>query len=516
MNKNTMKRVGLCCLLMLAGLSALCSTNGDEKSAPAARKVLVLAERGGLHEGFTATALQWLEEQRERLNMELTVLNSATEIREGELPKYQLVLQLNYPPYAWSKAAQKDMERYIDEGKGGYIGFHHASLLGEFDGYTMWGWFSDFLGKIRYKNYIAQKCDGRVVTEDSQHPVMMGLPGSFIVADDEWYTYETNPRPNVKVLARVDEDSYSIATDIKMGDHPVIWTNPGKKARNVYFQFGHSKSLFQNPSFIRLFENAIRWTLGEGNDAQAHDGYAADYAQRPRFRALLHYEPGAEEAHVQFDKQAIDFFRKLTYGEGWLMDVTTLLNDYPYERLKDYSIIVSLNAAPGGKAQREAFERYMENGGGWMGFHASAYNDRNTHWPWFNSFLGCGMFYCNNWPPQPALVECDTQQHPVTSTLPQSFVAPASEFYQWQPSPRQNPDVEVLLSISPRMYPFGLKDVVKFGDFPIVWTNKKYRMVYLNMGHGDEGFIDATQNLLFVNAFRWVVSRDPSGDPFRK
>jgi hypothetical protein len=34
------------------------------------------------------------------------------------------------------------------------------------------------------------------------------------------------------------------------------------------------------------------------------------------------------------------------------------------------------------------------------------------------------------------------------------------------------------------------------------------------MGHGDEEYIDATQNLLFVNAFRWVVSQDPDGDPF--
>ena len=250
--------------------------------------------------------------------------------------------------------------------------------------------------------------------------------------------------------------------------------------------------------------------------AQDNGEYAANYARAPRFKALLHYEPHAEEAHVQFDKQAIEFFHKLTYGEGWLMDVTTSLADYPYEKLKEYSIIVSLNAAPGGAAQREAFEKYMENGGGWMGFHASAYNDRNTKWPWFNKFLGCGMFYCNNWPPQPALVECETQEHPVTCSLPQSFVAPASEFYQWQPSPRKNPDVKVLLSISPKMYPFGLKDVVKFGDFPIVWTNTKYRMVYLNMGHGDEGFINATQNLLFVNAFRWVVSRDPQGDPFKK
>lgn len=35
-------------------------------------------------------------------------------------------------------------------------------------------------------------------------------------------------------------------------------------------------------------------------------------------------------------------------------------------------------------------------------------------------------------------------------------------------------------------------------------------------GHGTEAFIDATQNLLFTNAFRWVVSTDPAGDPFEK
>ena len=83
-------------------------------------------------------------------------------------------------------------------------------------------------------------------------------------------------------------------------------------------------------------------------------------------------------------------------------------------------------------------------------------------------------------------------------------MVPASEFYQFSPSPRANADIEVLVSISPRMYPFGIKDIINYGDFPIVWTNRRYRMVYLNMGHGDEAFIDATQNLLFTNAFRWV------------
>lgn len=250
--------------------------------------------------------------------------------------------------------------------------------------------------------------------------------------------------------------------------------------------------------------------------AQVPEGYPANYAKAPRFKALIYYTQHAEEAHVQFAEQATTFFKKLNYGDGFVLDITTDFSKYPYEKLKEYNVIIMLNTSPNTKAERDAFEQYMENGGGWVGFHAAAYNDKNTHWPWFVKFLGGGVFYCNNWPPQPVLVEIDNEEHPVTKNLPASFVAPASEWYQWTPSPRQNKDVEVLLSLSPKNYPLGIKDVVNFGDFPIVWSNKNYRMIYLNMGHGDEEFIDGTQNLLLVNAFRWVVSKDKSGNPFLK
>lgn len=243
--------------------------------------------------------------------------------------------------------------------------------------------------------------------------------------------------------------------------------------------------------------------------------YVARYAREPRFHALFVYDPHAEPAHVEFDKQALDFFHRLSYGEGFLYDVAESLSEYTLEKIQQYDIIVMLNAIPA-PDEREVFRKYMESGGGWLGFHASAFNDKATNWPWFNDFIGCGTFLCNNWPPQPALVLCDTNNHPVTKNLPERFVAPASEFYQWQPSPRLNPDVKILVSISSDNYPFGLKDIVLHGDFPIVWSNTRYRMVYLNMGHGDKGFSDATQNLLIVNAFRFVVSQNPKGDPFAK
>jgi len=111
-----------------------------------------------------------------------------------------------------------------------------------------------------------------------------------------------------------------------------------------------------------------------------------------RFKALIHYTEHAELAHVQFAHQSIDFFKKLTVGDGFKIDVTTDLSDYTLEELMEYNTIISVNTAPHSKAERELFEQYMENGGGWVGFHAAAYNDKNTKWPWFLEFIGGGVF----------------------------------------------------------------------------------------------------------------------------
>lgn len=486
---------------------------GGVLTAAPAYKVLVLTERGGQHGGFTDAAIKWLDGKSKELNFEITEINNTKNINEEFLSQFKLIIQLDFPPYTWTKDAERAFISYIDEGKGGWIGFHHATLLGEFDGYPMWHWFSDFMGGIRFKNYIAAKADATVRVEDSSHPVTKGVSPSFVIPDDEWYTFDKNPRPNVQVLANVDESTYSPSSDIKMGDHPVIWTNPHKSARNVYFLIGHSQKLFDSKDFKLMFTNAIQWASDGDKDPIK---YSANYAKAPRFKVLVYYSEKVEEAHRTFAEQGVEFFRRLNYGDGFKMDVTTTLAGYTYEKLKEYDVVVMLNNAPHANNEREAFQKYMENGGGWMGFHAAAYNDKNTKWPWFVDFLGGGVFYCNNWPPQPAKLILDNPSHPVTKNLPAAFIAPESEWYQWSPSPRKNANVEVLLSLSPDNYPIGIKDVVSFGDFPIVWTNRNYRMIYLNMGHGDDEFTDATQKLLFVNAFRWIVSTNRNGNPFLK
>ncbi|MDE6225696.1 MAG: ThuA domain-containing protein, partial [Muribaculaceae bacterium] len=207
---------------------------------PHRQRILVLSEGGGQHGPFTQRAMTWLHGYADTHNYAITEIRNANGITADFLKGYDLIIQLDFPPYTWPEEAQAAFIDYIDNGLGGWIGFHHATLLGDFDGYPMWNWFSDFMGDIAFQNYIAPLADGKVTVEKSNHPVMKDVNPSFILPDDEWYTYNRSPRANVTVLASVDENSYTPASDIKMGDHPVVWVNPDKKARNIYIQPGHS------------------------------------------------------------------------------------------------------------------------------------------------------------------------------------------------------------------------------------------------------------------------------------
>ena len=233
-----------------------------ESKAPRFR-VIALAEHGGIHQPFVDAAKVWLGKLAEENNFTVDYIENTEKIDDAFLAKYSLFLQLNYPPYMWTDTAKAAFIKYIEEGKGGWIGFHHATLLGEFDGYPIWPWFRDFMGGIRFKNYISTFVTGTVTVEDKDHPAMRGVKSPFVIENEEFYTYDKSPRPNVHVLASVDENTYTPTTEIKMGDHPVIWTNEHVKARNIYIFMGHHPDLFQNPAFTQIFRNSVFWAAGK-------------------------------------------------------------------------------------------------------------------------------------------------------------------------------------------------------------------------------------------------------------
>jgi len=223
------------------------------------------------------------------------------------------------------------------------------------------------------------------------------------------------------------------------------------------------------------------------------------YAQRAPFRVLAFYSTHEEADHVEFAKEALQFYGNLAKKDHFVFDSTTQWSDLNAATLGQYQVVLWLDASPVEKQQREAFQNYMEHGGAWMGFHAAGYNDGSTNWPWFVKFLGA-VFYGNSWPPLPAQIIVEDSRNPVTRGLPAKFTSPANEWYSWWPNPRANKNIKVLLTLDPANYPLGMKDTLSAGDIPVAWTNTRYRMIYMNMGHGDKIFTSPTQNLLFENA----------------
>ena len=80
---------------------------------------------------------------------------------------------------------------------------------------------------------------------------------------------------------------------------------------------------------------------------------------------------------------------------------------------------------------------------------------------------------------------------------------------------RLDKDVTVLLTLDPSNYPLGKKDVLSEGDIPVVWTNTKYKMVYIVMGHGDASgiFSSPTQNLMMEDALLWLGEKAKDRSP---
>ncbi len=256
-----MKKVIPILLLLVAFLfeHSLVAQHQNSKSR---FRVLAIAENGGHHIQYSNAAKIWLNQLAADSNFTIHYIENTSTINDSMLSTYQLFIQLDYPPYGWTDKAASTFQRYIEQGKGGWIGFHHASLLGEFDGFTMWQWFSRFMGDIQYKNYIAGFVSATIRAEDTTHPCMKGVPASFTIEKDEFYIYDKSPRPNVHVIANADESSYSPDSKIKMGDHPVVWSNEKMAARNLYVFMGHSPDLFNNKAYTTLFKNAIFWAAG--------------------------------------------------------------------------------------------------------------------------------------------------------------------------------------------------------------------------------------------------------------
>lgn len=243
------------------------------------------------------------------------------------------------------------------------------------------------------------------------------------------------------------------------------------------------------------------------------------------FRILAFYTARNDQAHISFVREANTWFAIQGSKHHFAYHSTDDWSRLNPDTLKQYAVILFLDTRPEQPEQRQAFEQYMEQGGAWMGFHFAAFaltpSDYPQNWDWYHeTFLGCGQYKSNTWRPTPAILKVENRRHPATRHLPETFTSAPNEWYRWQNDLRENDQIEVLASIDPGSFPLGTgpkpHEIWHEGDYPVVWTNRNYRMIYLNMGHNDidyEGHTNATlsssfsskwQDRLILDALDWL------------
>lgn len=209
------------------------------------------------------------------------------------------------------------------------------------------------------------------------------------------------------------------------------------------------------------------------------------------FKALaFHRNGGGDQAHESFVAEANAWFAEAAVKNHFFYEETddwTRLND---AYLADFDVVIFLDTRPEAPSQRAAFEQYMENGGAWVGFHFAAFALDNSaydmDWEWYHEeFLGAGQYTDNTWAPTAETIRVETHDHPATANIPDTFLSSPCEWYSWEHDLRKNPDITVLASLDASTFPVGDNpgEIWYEGDFPVVWTNNNYNMLYFNMGH---------------------------------
>ena len=165
---------------------------------------------------------------------------------------------------------------------------------------------------------------------------------------------------------------------------------------------------------------------------------------KPKFRVIAFYTAKNDQAHISFVHEANKWFPQMAEKYKFAYDSTNNWSNLNAEYLSHYQVVLFLDTRPDDPAQREAFQKYMENGGGWMGFHFSAFaltpSTYPQNWDWYhNEFLGSGQYGSNTWRPTSAILRVEDKDHPVTKNMPHTIKASPNEWYRWEKDLRQKP-----------------------------------------------------------------------------
>lgn len=232
----------------LSGAAAPCARAGDTT-------LLVFSRTAGYrHESIPAGVGMIRELGRE--NGFAIEHSEDAAVFEGErLERYAAVVFLSTTGDILDAQQQQAFEKYIRNG-GAFVGIHAAADT-EFE----WSWYGGLVGAW-FKNHPEIQAATVVVT-DAAHPSTRMLPARW-ERTDEWYNYLQNPLDDVRVLMKLDEQSYEGGEH--GGDHPIAWCHRYEGGRSWYTGGGHTAASYTEPLFREHVLGGILWAVGAAGE----------------------------------------------------------------------------------------------------------------------------------------------------------------------------------------------------------------------------------------------------------
>jgi len=250
-------------------------------------------------------------------------------------------------------------------------------------------------------------------------------------------------------------------------------------------------------------------------------GNGSGFAQvAPSFKVLGFTTTTSDAGHISYEHEANAYFPNLGKRIGFTYDSTKVWTDCNTAKLSQYQVVIFMDERPEDPGQRAAFRKFIADGGAFIACHGSGFelagSQQPTNWPWYHdSLIQAGEYVSNTWRPTSAFLKVENGTHPFVAGMPSLFKSSPNEWYRWKVDLRTKPDIKILLSIDASSYPLGTgpkpEEIWHSGYYPVAWTNVKYKMLYLNMGHNDlnspenngkdsQTFANEIQNKLITNA----------------
>jgi cytochrome c len=235
-----------------ATLAGAAPAAGPEAETGAPR-LLVFTKTAGFRHASIPVAIKAVRELAGQNGLAVDATEDSTAFSDSNLRGYAAVVFLLTTGDVLDDGQQLAFQQFIRRG-GGYVGVHSAA-----DTEYGWAWYGALVGTY-FKSH-PQIQPATVEVTDARDPSTAGLPRRW-ARTDEWYNFARNPRPAVRVLAKIDESTYSPGPGAMGADHPIAWSHRYQGGRAWYTAGGHTEESYAEPSFRRHLVGGIRYAAG--------------------------------------------------------------------------------------------------------------------------------------------------------------------------------------------------------------------------------------------------------------